>query len=206
MSVAIRFFKFTFGPTSYLLSVISLGVVSAFDLCFCINMTFILTYAQFSLRPGIQPKLEALRTLYPDKKIIVGRDKLDVVKGVLQKVSLIFSHPLLRSKLSFEMPAPRIRETPAGLPRVAAQSCAYPGLCPVRFHGEKKLTDPCVFAGDITRPNRLPEARTSSFGTRRAYQWRVWELGFHTRASLVRVQSLSHSTYLISPSSQPPNT
>jgi hypothetical protein len=53
----------------------------------------ILTYVRFSLRPGIQPKLEALRTLYPDKKIIVGRDKLDVVKGVLQKVlvhSLIF--------------------------------------------------------------------------------------------------------------------
>ncbi|KAG6902178.1 hypothetical protein C0995_003274 [Termitomyces sp. Mi166 len=37
-------------------------------------------------RPGIQPKLEALRTLYENKKIIVGRDKLDVVKGVLQKV------------------------------------------------------------------------------------------------------------------------
>jgi trehalose 6-phosphate synthase/phosphatase len=39
-----------------------------------------------SLRPGIQPKLEALRTLYEGKKIIVGRDKLDIVKGVLQKV------------------------------------------------------------------------------------------------------------------------
>ncbi|KAG5732360.1 Trehalose-phosphatase [Termitomyces sp. T112] len=37
-------------------------------------------------RPGIQPKLEALRTLYEGKKIIVGRDKLDVVKGVLQKL------------------------------------------------------------------------------------------------------------------------
>lgn len=31
--------------------------------------------------------MEALRTLYQSKKIIVGRDKLDVVKGVLQKVS-----------------------------------------------------------------------------------------------------------------------
>ena len=41
----------------------------------------------FSKRPGIIPKLEALRTLYEGKKIIVGRDKLDVVKGVLQKVS-----------------------------------------------------------------------------------------------------------------------
>lgn len=37
-------------------------------------------------RPGIQPKLEALRTLYEGKKIIVGRDKLDVVKGVIQKL------------------------------------------------------------------------------------------------------------------------
>ena len=37
-------------------------------------------------RPGIQPKLEALQALYAGKKIIVGRDKLDVVKGVVQKV------------------------------------------------------------------------------------------------------------------------
>ncbi|KAF8196101.1 trehalose-6-phosphate phosphatase [Pholiota molesta] len=37
-------------------------------------------------RPGIKPKFEALRTLYEGKKIIVGRDKLDVVKGVLQKL------------------------------------------------------------------------------------------------------------------------
>jgi trehalose-6-phosphate synthase len=40
------------------------------------------------LRPGIQPKLEALRALYDGKKIIVGRDKLDVVKGVVQKVRI----------------------------------------------------------------------------------------------------------------------
>lgn len=38
------------------------------------------------MRPGIQPKLEALQALYEGKKIIMGRDKLDVVKGVLQKV------------------------------------------------------------------------------------------------------------------------
>ncbi|KAK0203723.1 trehalose 6-phosphate phosphatase [Desarmillaria ectypa] len=37
-------------------------------------------------RPGILPKLEALQTLYEGKKIIVGRDKLDVVNGVLQKL------------------------------------------------------------------------------------------------------------------------
>lgn len=41
---------------------------------------------RFSLRPGIEPKLNALRALYEGKKIIVGRDKLDVVKGVVQKV------------------------------------------------------------------------------------------------------------------------
>ncbi|KDQ58349.1 glycosyltransferase family 20 protein [Jaapia argillacea MUCL 33604] len=42
--------------------------------------------ARDTTRPGIQPKLEALRALYQDKKIIVGRDKLDVVKGVVQKL------------------------------------------------------------------------------------------------------------------------
>lgn len=41
--------------------------------------------AKDTLRPGIRPKLESLRALYADKKIIVGRDKLDVVKGVLHK-------------------------------------------------------------------------------------------------------------------------
>lgn len=46
----------------------------------------LLTYRPDSLRPGIAPKLDALRHLYEGKKIIVGRDKLDVVKGVLQKV------------------------------------------------------------------------------------------------------------------------
>ncbi|TFK97226.1 glycosyltransferase family 20 protein [Pterulicium gracile] len=38
------------------------------------------------LRPGIQPKFEALQTLYEGRKIIIGRDKLDVVKGVVQKL------------------------------------------------------------------------------------------------------------------------
>ncbi|KAI0659880.1 trehalose 6-phosphate phosphatase [Cubamyces menziesii] len=42
--------------------------------------------AKDTLRPGIQPKLDALRALYEGKKIIVGRDKLDVVKGVVQKL------------------------------------------------------------------------------------------------------------------------
>ncbi|EJC97623.1 trehalose-6-phosphate phosphatase [Fomitiporia mediterranea MF3/22] len=38
------------------------------------------------VRPGVQPKLDALRSLYEGKKIIVARDKLDVVKGVVQKL------------------------------------------------------------------------------------------------------------------------
>ncbi|QRV91345.1 glycosyltransferase family 20 protein [Ceratobasidium sp. AG-Ba] len=39
-----------------------------------------------SQRPGILPKLQSLRALYQGKKIIVARDKLDVVKGVTQKL------------------------------------------------------------------------------------------------------------------------
>jgi len=37
-------------------------------------------------RPDIQPKLQSLLKLYAGKKIIIGRDKLDVVKGVVQKL------------------------------------------------------------------------------------------------------------------------
>jgi trehalose 6-phosphate synthase/phosphatase len=40
----------------------------------------------FSTRPGIHPKLQSLLKLYAGKKIIIGRDKLDVVKGVVQKL------------------------------------------------------------------------------------------------------------------------
>ena len=51
---------------------------------------YIITNRSIRLRPGIAPKLEALQHLYEGKKIIVGRDKLDVVKGVLQKASRIY--------------------------------------------------------------------------------------------------------------------
>lgn len=70
--------------------------------------------AKDTLRPGIQPKLESLRALYADKKIIVGRDKLDVVKGVLHKVCLsppcfvLFS---AKMQLADDDIAPCIRET-----------------------------------------------------------------------------------------------
>lgn len=52
----------------------------------CLPLPIAGTDGRCSLRPGIKPKLEALRALYEGKKIIVGRDKLDVVKGVVQKV------------------------------------------------------------------------------------------------------------------------
>ena|ERR1700722_8728297 len=38
------------------------------------------------MRPGIRPKLDSLLNLYEGKKIIVGCDELDVIKGVLEKV------------------------------------------------------------------------------------------------------------------------
>ena len=54
-------------------------------------------------RPGIGPKMETLRALYKGKKIIVGRDKLDVVKGVLQKLKafekLLQDYPQWRGKV-----------------------------------------------------------------------------------------------------------
>lgn len=40
----------------------------------------------FSPEHGIEQKVEALRECYPDKKIIVGRDRLDMVRGVVQKL------------------------------------------------------------------------------------------------------------------------
>ncbi|KAI8365650.1 glycosyltransferase family 20-domain-containing protein [Choanephora cucurbitarum] len=41
---------------------------------------------QFSRQPGVELKMEAIRDMYAGKKIIVGRDKLDSTKGILQKL------------------------------------------------------------------------------------------------------------------------
>lgn len=42
---------------------------------------------QYRKDPGVAPKIAAIREMYGDKKIIVGRDKLDPVKGVIQKLN-----------------------------------------------------------------------------------------------------------------------
>ena len=63
------------------------------SVCFLSFFSFINSWC-FSLRPGIKPKFDALRNLYEGKKIIVGRDKLDVVKGVLQKVCFLGRNPI----------------------------------------------------------------------------------------------------------------
>ena len=40
--------------------------------------------------PGVEPKIRLLRELYRDKRIIVGCDKLDVVRGVVQKLQAFY--------------------------------------------------------------------------------------------------------------------
>ncbi|KZT24858.1 glycosyltransferase family 20 protein [Neolentinus lepideus HHB14362 ss-1] len=69
------------------------------------------------LRPGIQPKLEALRALYEGKKIIVGRDKLDVVKGVVQKLrafnKLLTDYPEWRGRVVLiQVTSPALADSP----------------------------------------------------------------------------------------------
>ncbi|KAI9247557.1 glycosyltransferase family 20-domain-containing protein [Helicostylum pulchrum] len=41
---------------------------------------------QFRHEPTVAPKMKAIRAMYAGKKIIIGRDKLDSTKGVLQKL------------------------------------------------------------------------------------------------------------------------
>jgi hypothetical protein len=64
-------------------------LIESLAICEFLSLPFCLPFLtdRTSQHPGIQPKLEALRNLYEGKKIIVGRDKLDVVKGVVQKVT-----------------------------------------------------------------------------------------------------------------------
>ena len=69
------------------------------------------------LRAGIQPKLQALTSLYADKKIIVGRDKLDVVKGVVQKLKafekLLEEYPEWRGRVVLiQVTSPALSDSP----------------------------------------------------------------------------------------------
>lgn len=41
---------------------------------------------KFRHAPTVEPKMKAIRAMYANKKIIIGRDKLDSTKGVLQKL------------------------------------------------------------------------------------------------------------------------
>lgn len=109
-----------------------------------------------TLRPGILPKMEALRSLYQGKKIVVARDKLDVVKGILQKLhafeKLLQDYPEWRGRVRFGLCA--ALSVPLTLFIRPASGCYDPGYVS------------CTF--------RFPQIRTTSFGAGCAHQWRIW--------------------------------
>ncbi|KAF9051684.1 trehalose 6-phosphate phosphatase [Panaeolus papilionaceus] len=80
-------------------------------------------------RPGIKPKLDALRNLYEGKKIIVGRDKLDVVKGVIQKLrafeKLLQDYPQwIGNVVMIQVTSPALTDSPK-LERMVSELVAH---------------------------------------------------------------------------------
>ncbi|KAG8968873.1 threalose-6-phosphate phosphatase [Tulasnella sp. 419] len=68
-------------------------------------------------RSGIKPKIDALKALYQGKKIIVGRDKLDTVKGVVQKLKafekLLIDFPQWRGNVvMIQVTSPALTDSP----------------------------------------------------------------------------------------------
>jgi trehalose 6-phosphate synthase/phosphatase len=68
-------------------------------------------------RAGVNPKIQALRALYKDKKIIVGREKLDVAKGVYNKLQafekFLETYPEWRGKvILIQVTTPALSESP----------------------------------------------------------------------------------------------
>ncbi|UZJ52633.1 hypothetical protein CBS101457_001953 [Exobasidium rhododendri] len=66
---------------------------------------------------GVGPKIEAIRNMYKGKKIIIGRDKLDVVRGVIQKLQafykLLEEFPQWRDKVVLiQVTAPSMNDSP----------------------------------------------------------------------------------------------
>lgn len=57
----------------------------------------------FRKQPSVLPKIESIREMYAGKKIIVGRDKLDSTKGILQKLhafeKFLITYPEWRNKV-----------------------------------------------------------------------------------------------------------
>ena len=79
--------------------------------------------------PGVTPKLEALRMLYKDKKIIVGREKLDVAKGVYNKLQafekFLEVYPEWRGKVVLiQVTTPALSESPK-LERMTAELVSH---------------------------------------------------------------------------------
>ncbi|WVQ78101.1 trehalose-phosphatase [Cryptococcus sp. DSM 104549] len=80
-------------------------------------------------QPGVIPKMEALRKLYKDKKIIVGREKLDVAKGVYNKLQafekFLQTYPEWRGKVVLiQVTTPALSESPK-LERMTAELVSH---------------------------------------------------------------------------------
>ncbi|KAF7727461.1 threalose-6-phosphate phosphatase [Apophysomyces ossiformis] len=58
---------------------------------------------RFRKQPGVQPKVDAIRSMYNGKKIIIGRDKMDSAKGILHKLraykKFLHDYPQWRGKV-----------------------------------------------------------------------------------------------------------
>lgn len=57
----------------------------------------------YQSQPSVQPKVQSIREMYAGKKIIIGRDKLDSTKGILQKLhafeKFLTDYPEWRNKV-----------------------------------------------------------------------------------------------------------
>jgi trehalose 6-phosphate synthase/phosphatase len=67
--------------------------------------------------PGVGPKIAAIREMYKGKKVIIGRDKLDVVRGVIQKLQAFYKFleefPEWRDKVVLiQVTAPSMNDSP----------------------------------------------------------------------------------------------
>ncbi|KAL4403155.1 trehalose phosphatase [Malassezia pachydermatis] len=70
-----------------------------------------------ALRPGVGPRIDQLRNLYQDKRIIIACDKLDVVRGVVQKLQafyeLLLNYPQWRGRVVLiQITLPTINSSP----------------------------------------------------------------------------------------------
>ena len=93
-----------------------------------------------SRQPGIEEKMKAIKEMYAGKKIIVGRDRLDSVRGVMQKLR------------AFEAFLDMFEEWRGEVSPIVFSSLPHQNFTPQIFYITHRICSLSAFLSDFIKP------------------------------------------------------